>query len=115
MIKAVARGFSPRRAMDLLTDDYYLKIMDIREYVGKNPKSIIRMRGRLIGKNGKSRELIEGLGECLLSVYGHTVAIIARDDNLKKVAIAVDMIFPPRFLAHCPSLGQLPASAPSRA
>ena len=76
IVKAVARGFAPERAMRLVNDDYYLSIVDIRDFAGKERKHIVRIRARLIGTNGKTRRIIEDLSESELSVYGNTVAII---------------------------------------
>jgi ribosomal RNA assembly protein len=76
IVKAIARGFSPERAMALKSDDMYFTLMDIRDYVGKSTKHIKRVRGRLIGTNGKTRRIIEELSGAEMSVYGNTVGLI---------------------------------------
>ena len=53
VISAIGRGFSPERAVQLLDDDVFLRMYDIREWVGRQPNQTRRMRSRLIGTNGR--------------------------------------------------------------
>jgi ribosomal RNA assembly protein len=76
MIQAIGRGFSPKNAYTLINEDYDFIIMDLEEYVGRSKNAQNRVKGRIIGKAGKSRAIIEELTECLVSVYGGTVGII---------------------------------------
>ena len=45
--KAIGRGFNPEKAFQLLEMDYYLEIVDIRDYVGRSKKRLATIRGRL--------------------------------------------------------------------
>jgi ribosomal RNA assembly protein len=92
LVKAIGRGFSPDRAFRLLKDDFYFALIDIHDYVGKNPDHIRRMKSRLIGTGGKTRRIIEELSEAELSIYGDTVAIIGLADALDIAKTALDMI-----------------------
>jgi len=89
VIEAVARGFSPQRALRLLEEDSVLEIVDLRDFVGKSEEGLERIRGRIIGLHGKSRRVIEELTHCNVSVFGRTVAIIgaASEVTLAKEAI----------------------------
>ncbi len=82
IVKAIGRGFSPRRAEMLAKEDYDLHIIDLCDYVGDSKNAIARVRGRIIGKNGRSRALIEELTNTMISVYGDTVAVIGNVENL---------------------------------
>ncbi|MEE9519849.1 MAG: KH domain-containing protein, partial [bacterium] len=53
------------------------------EYVGDSKSAIARVKGRIIGKNGRSRELIEEITETRISVYGGTVAYIGNPEGLE--------------------------------
>ena len=44
VIRAIGRGMAPVRAITLLEDDVHLKMYDIREWVGRQPNQIQRMR-----------------------------------------------------------------------
>jgi ribosomal RNA assembly protein len=92
IVKAVGRGFSPERAMALVSDDVYLEVMDIRDYAGKSPKHVSRLRARLIGTGGKTRRIIEELSGAEMSVYGNTVSLIADIVSMDVARRAVEMI-----------------------
>ena len=92
VVKAIGRGFNPKKAMKILHDEVYFELLDIRNYVGKNTNAVKRMRGRVIGKDGRSRELIEELSEAHISVYGNTVGIIGTRISLQVAKRAVEML-----------------------
>ncbi len=85
IIKAIARGFNPKIAILLLKQDYALEIIDMKDIAGKSKNTLLRLKGRVIGKGGKSREEIERLTECNISIYGKTVGIIG---ETQQVAVA---------------------------
>ena len=76
IVSAIGRGFSPENAMRLLSGENSLHIIDLREFTGKSPEQIERVKGRIIGEGGKARLNIENLTNALFTVYGRTVAII---------------------------------------
>jgi len=92
VIKAVGRGFNPEKAMDILKDDIDFVLIDIRDWVGKSKNAVQRMRGRVIGRDGKTRELIEELSETYVSVKGNTVGIIGRHFQVDIARRAVEML-----------------------
>jgi ribosomal RNA assembly protein len=90
---AIGRGFSPERAFKLLHDDeVLLEIIDLRDVVGRSQSDIKRLKGRVIGKTGKTRRLIEELTEVSLSVYGHTISIIGNTDQTEVAKGAIRML-----------------------
>ena len=92
VISAIGRGFSPERAVQLLDDDVFLRMYDIREWVGRQPNQTRRMRSRLIGTNGRIRTLIEEMSGCEIAVYGSTVAVIGDNDSLALATPAIEGI-----------------------
>ena len=92
VVSAIGRGFSPEKAMKLLRDEYYLEVFDIHDYVGKKHDAVVRMRARIIGSGGKTREIIEDLTGVSLSVFGSTVSIIGTTVQLDVAKKAVDMV-----------------------
>ncbi len=92
IVKAIGRGFSPNRAMMLGNEDYDLAVIDLEEYVGTSRNAQERLKGRIIGKEGKSRIIIEELTDTNLSVYGSTVAIIGHIEALPAAREAVAML-----------------------
>ncbi|MFH1448674.1 MAG: KH domain-containing protein [Candidatus Micrarchaeota archaeon] len=75
VITAIGRGFNPEKALKILNEEYYLKVINLK-LLFNSEKQIKRQKGRVIGTNGKTRRLIEETAEVELSIYGNTVAII---------------------------------------
>jgi ribosomal RNA assembly protein len=92
VIKAIGRGFSPERAVKLFQDDEYLEIVDLKEFVSGRPNQMARVRGRIIGQNGKTRGLIEDLAGVSMSIYGNTVALIGSSVGLPVAKHAIEML-----------------------
>jgi len=93
VISAIGRGFSPEHAFRLLEDDEaVLEVIDLRETVGKSQSDMKRLKGRIIGKEGKTRRIIEELTEATVSVYGHTVSIIGNMDQADAAKEAIQML-----------------------
>ena len=92
VIKAIGRGFSPERAKKLLEDDdMVLDIIDVTD-VADTPDKLARIRGRIIGRDGKAREQIENMTGTSISVYGKTVAIIGLPEQMNDAHTAVSML-----------------------
>ena len=93
VIKAIGRGFSPERAMKLFDDDdEYFEVIDLKEFVGGRHNQLARIRGRIIGQNGRTRTLIEDLTGVSMSVYGNTVALIGSSVSLPVAKQALEML-----------------------
>ena len=90
--KAIGRGFSPEIAYQLLEMEYYFEIVDIRDYVGRSKKRLGTVRGRLIGRGGKTRHIIEDMTGCNLAIQGHTVCIISDLEGLEAAKVAISMV-----------------------
>jgi ribosomal RNA assembly protein len=76
IVKAIARGFNPKTALLLLKPDYSFELIELKDIAGKSKSTMLRLKGRIIGKGGKSREEIERLTGTYISIYGKTVGII---------------------------------------
>jgi len=93
IVKAVGRGFSPENATKLLDDDADFFVFDIHDYVGKKELHVRRLKSRVIGKEGKTKHVLEELTDSKISVFGHTVSIISNMDRMNIVKKAIDMLF----------------------
>jgi ribosomal RNA assembly protein len=92
VVKAMARGFSPERAYRLFDDEMVmLDVLDLTKRVS-TPKELKRIMGRIIGKDGKTRELIESLTGSFISVYGKTVSVIGYPEQTQIVRKAIEML-----------------------
>ena len=92
VIRAIGRGFSPEYAIKLFDEEMDFYIFDIHEYVGKKDSHIKRVKSRIIGKNGKTKRVIENLTGSDISIYGHTVSIISDFESISIAKKAIDML-----------------------
>ncbi|MFQ5998506.1 MAG: KH domain-containing protein [Candidatus Bathyarchaeia archaeon] len=89
IVSAIGRGFAPTKALRLVEDDILLHVLDLRDYVAKSRENTERIRGRLIGRSGRTRQILEETTDASVSIYGHTVSLIGghREVELAKDAI----------------------------
>jgi len=92
LINAIGRGFSPQRAFRLFTDGQMLEVIDLKQVIGDSRNQLVRVKGRIIGENGKTRRIIESLAGTAISVYGHTVALIGDYDEMRVAKEAIEML-----------------------
>lgn len=92
-VLAIGRGFNPDRAYTLLRDEEKtLNVIDLREFFGRSPSNIKRVKGRIIGKDGKTRRIIEELSSASISVYGYTISIIGDIEQSGAARQAIEML-----------------------
>jgi ribosomal RNA assembly protein len=92
IVKAIGRGFKPEAALELLESDMRrFELIDLSEQT-RNKNDLKRQKGRLIGEDGRTRELMEQLSGANVVVYGSTVGIIGEPEEVDTVRRAVGMI-----------------------
>ncbi len=92
VIQAIARGFNPEKAMLLFDENMQLIVISIKEYANKNSKRISEIKGRLIGREGHTREIIEELTRTYVSISGNTVSIIGDFVSIQYSREAINML-----------------------
>ncbi|MEM1539280.1 MAG: KH domain-containing protein [Candidatus Bathyarchaeia archaeon] len=93
VVTAIGRGFSSEHAFRLIRDENaVLDIIDLRAIFGRSESDIKRVKGRIIGMDGKTRKIIEELTDTYISVYGHTVAIIGNIEQTQVAREAIQML-----------------------
>ena len=93
VVLAIGRGFAPNKAFRLFNDEVYLGVIDLRDIFGKSDSDISRVKSRVIGKKGRTRQQIEELSGTVLSIYGHTIMMIG---NQSQVDVAREAVY--RFI-----------------
>ncbi|MFC2142780.1 pre-rRNA-processing protein PNO1 [Candidatus Aenigmatarchaeota archaeon] len=89
IVKAIGRGFAPEKAMDLSDEDYCLCILSLPE---KGKKGKVRVKSRIIGRDGLARERIEMFTKSHISIYGKTVSIIGKYDDVELAKTAIEKL-----------------------
>jgi ribosomal RNA assembly protein len=92
IVSAISRGFSPKDAFNLLKENNALEIVPIDDFVKNSKHRHTQIKGRVIGREGRIKQIIEKRFNCLLSVYGKTVSIIGDEDRIKDARDAVEKI-----------------------
>jgi ribosomal RNA assembly protein len=93
VVTAIGRGFSPEHAFRLIRDEEaVLDVIDLRTIFGRSESDLRRVKGRIIGMNGKTRRIIEELTETNICVYGHTVSLIGNVEQVQVAREAIQML-----------------------
>jgi len=92
IVHAIARGFSPEKALKLLDDDLLMfETIDLSN-IARTEKDMQRLKGRIIGREGKTREVFETLTGARISVYGKTISLIGYPEQNSVARAGIDML-----------------------
>jgi ribosomal RNA assembly protein len=92
VVRAIGRGFTPESALSLL--DHDLRRFDLIDLADetRNENDLRRQKGRLIGENGRTRELMEELSGAEVVIKGSTLGVIGQPEEVETVRRAAGMI-----------------------
>ncbi len=90
VINAIARGFNPEIAETLSNEENIFEYIDISTFAKGNKSKLFRLRSRVIGTEGRARKLIEQLTNTNIVVYGKTVGIIGKTENVLNAKRAIE-------------------------
>ncbi len=91
VIRAISAGFNPDVAMKLLDEEMIVfDVIDLTNFVSN--KHLERIKGRIIGKEGKMRRQIEDILDVNVAIHGKTVAIIGEAENVAAAREAIMML-----------------------
>lgn len=92
IVKAVGRGFNPEIALELTKEEMILDLINIQDFSGKSKKAEERLKSRVIGTDGKARKMLEKMTNTNICVYGKTVAIIGKQEDVYLARRGVEII-----------------------
>lgn len=92
IIRAIGRGFDLETAFLLLKEEFVFDIVDISEWAGKSKNDLERLKGRVIGRNGKAKRTIEELTNTRISISGKTISLIGLAENVAVARKAMNML-----------------------
>jgi ribosomal RNA assembly protein len=75
-----------------MDDDADFFVFDLYDYVGKKEAHVRRLKSRIIGKEGKTKRVLEELTDARISIYGHTVSVISDIVRMNILKKSIDMI-----------------------
>ncbi|MEW6748972.1 MAG: KH domain-containing protein [Candidatus Micrarchaeota archaeon] len=91
VIKAIGRGFNPDIAIKLSRDDFCFYLISLKEVAGSD-SAVTRIKGRVIGEEGRIKTAIEEATDSYLSIYGNTIAVISRIDGMEYAKEAIGLL-----------------------
>ncbi len=91
IIRAIARGFNPDIAKLLIKPDYTFDSINLNDYA-RSPTDLERLKGRIIGQDGKARRTLQELTKTDICVYGKTVGIIGYAENIMATRRAIESL-----------------------
>lgn len=91
VIQAFARGFDFDVACKLLQEDTFFESRDLKA-VFKKEAQITRIKARIIGREGKAKNYIQEVSGVDLVIYGDTVSVIGKVDDIKTALAAIDIL-----------------------
>jgi ribosomal RNA assembly protein len=92
VFQAFGRGFDFEIALNLLDEEYYLEVIDVKEFSRKSRARQIELKGRVIGTEGKTKKSIEQHTETNIAVYGKTISVIGKWDKINLAREAIEML-----------------------
>lgn len=92
IMRAFGRGFDFKDSLDLLDEEYFLEVMNVSEFTGKSKNRQTTLKGRLIGEKGVTKKMIEKYADVKIAIYGKTVSIIGKPQNITVAKKAIEMI-----------------------
>lgn len=91
IVSAINYGHSPQNAIKLEDENYVFDLIDVKTMI-KDHTKLKKMLGRVIGKEGSTRQLISDLSDCAVSIKDHFVSVIGPYENTLIVHDALKML-----------------------
>ncbi len=91
VLTAFGRGFELDKAYKLLNEDYFFQMINLKDTF-HSKEQIMRVKARLIGTDGKAKEYIESVSGAYISIFGSSVSIIGKIDEVRVADAALRIL-----------------------
>lgn len=88
VLQAISFGFSAEQALQLKNPDYSFETINVKNFA-KSKNRIAEVKGRLIGKQGKVKRVLQELGDVDLCITESRIGIIGEVGDVKFVRDAI--------------------------
>ncbi len=92
VITAFGRGFEMETAMKLLSEEIFFSITNLKDALGGSRDRVLRIKARIIGKDGRTKRYIEEVSGADVCIYGNTVSFIGTNAAIEIANAAVDVL-----------------------
>ena len=87
VLEALDYKFFIEDALLLKTEAYLFEVLDIKSYTMRTDISVIK--GRIIGRGGKTLKVLSDLTGCALAMKGNSIAIIGKAEEIEHASEAI--------------------------
>ncbi|MSS74908.1 hypothetical protein EXS73_01705 [Candidatus Pacearchaeota archaeon] len=87
VLQAMAFGFSAKQALQLLEPDTTFKVIAMKHFTRR--KDMEEVRGRVIGKEGKTKRTIENISDTELIISNNDIGILGRSIQVEAAIVAL--------------------------
>ena len=91
VINAIGLGFSVDDAMKLMSDDYVLEVIELKDF-SNSVDSLKRIKGRIIGEKGKAKKIIQEYTGVQILVGDHVVALLGNVEQMSIAKRAIELL-----------------------
>jgi len=81
VIEAMNFGFSFTHAIEISEQDFLYEVMNIKDYTTR--RDLVRIRGRIIGTDGKTLKTLSDLTDCHMEMRDNEVALIGPPETIE--------------------------------
>lgn len=90
VFEAIQFGFTVRQAIQLIDPDILFVKLKMRQFTRR--KDMHDVRGRVIGREGKTKRTVESISDCEVTINGNEVGIIGLVDNIEAATTGIKNI-----------------------
>lgn len=90
IIDALALGFSAKKAVQLQDPNYLFERINLKTRLRKTRRKVIK--SRIIGKEGKTIDIIQKMTGCDIKIFDNTVGIIGKEENVELAKRAIEKL-----------------------
>src|SRR3989344_2679426 len=90
ILEAINFGFSAKKALLLKDENFSFSILHIKNISRR--KNLKEVRGRVIGREGKTKRTIENISDCHLVIKNNEVGIIGDAESLEEAKTALQSL-----------------------
>jgi len=91
IISAINYGHNPENAIKLEDENYVIDVIDVKTIIKQHDR-LKSVMGRIIGREGSTRKVIEEVTKCNVSVKDNYVSVIGPYENILLVHEALNML-----------------------
>ncbi len=90
ILDAIASGFSAKKALLILDEDNIFRKIHIKDFTRR--KDLKEVRGRIIGREGKTKHTLENIADCVIAIQDSTISVIGTAESIDNITTAIKNI-----------------------